>query len=401
MMLQTKNLTFFYNKDTQFAFPELRCDASNALLITGNSGKGKTTLLHLLAGLLRPKKGEISIEKTNISSLSEKQLDQFRGKTIGLILQQSHFIASMTVLENVVLASWLATGKKHSKRAMSLLEKLDVGNYLIYIETPNDTISTKKVFDYTILQVTNLYVIEDNEENKDAFYIYDRKLGKPLEDVKIASEEENIKTNANGNAYFKHKWRIKDKKYSNDILITSKNDSLSINYNRNFLSTNEINNKSVDDYENWEAKAMIYFDRAIYRPGQKMLYKGVIIQKKDAVKNVVPFVTVHVTISDVNNTKLKEYDVQTISLEDLLIKYSAPKKIDYLSIDTEGSEYEILSNFNFDAYDIRAITCEHNYMPEREQIYKLLTSKGYFRVDTDKSKWDDWYTKAKPVLLYV
>lgn len=97
----------------------------------------------------------------------------------------------------------------------------------------------------------------------------------------------------------------------------------------------------------------------------------------------------------------KQYDVQTISLEDLLKKYSAPKRIDYLSIDTEGSEYEILSNFNFDAYDIRTITCEHNYMPEREQIYRLLTSKGYFRIDTDKSKWDDWYTKSKPILLYV
>jgi len=97
----------------------------------------------------------------------------------------------------------------------------------------------------------------------------------------------------------------------------------------------------------------------------------------------------------------KQYDVQTISLEDLLKKYSAPKRIDYLSIDTEGSEYEILFNFNFDAYDIRAITCEHNYMPEREQIYKLLTYKGYFRVDTEQSKWDDWYTKSKPIFLYV
>jgi FkbM family methyltransferase len=97
----------------------------------------------------------------------------------------------------------------------------------------------------------------------------------------------------------------------------------------------------------------------------------------------------------------KQYDVQTISLEDMLKKYSAPKRIDYLSIDTEGSEFEILSNFNFDAYDIRAITCEHNYMPEREQIYKLLTSKGYFRVDTKQSKWDDWYTKSKPILLYI
>ena len=127
-MLQTKNVTFFYNKETQFIFPELNCNASDTLLITGNSGKGKTTLLHLLAGLLRPKNGEISIENTNISSLSEKQLDQFRGKNIGLILQQSHFIASMSVLENVVLSSWLATGKKAIQKAEKLLAELDLEN---------------------------------------------------------------------------------------------------------------------------------------------------------------------------------------------------------------------------------------------------------------------------------
>lgn len=127
-MLQTKNVTFFYNEETQFTFPELKCDASDTLLITGNSGKGKTTLLHLLAGLLRPKNGEISIENTNISLLSEKKLDQFRGKNIGLILQQSHFIASMTVLENVVLASWLATGKKAILKAEKLLSELDLEN---------------------------------------------------------------------------------------------------------------------------------------------------------------------------------------------------------------------------------------------------------------------------------
>lgn len=128
MMLQTKNLTFFYNKETRFTFPELSCDFSNALLITGSSGKGKTTLLHLLAGLLRPKNGEIIIENVDIISLSEKQLDQFRGKNIGLILQQSHFIASMTVLENVVLASWLATGKKAVQKAEKLLAELDLEN---------------------------------------------------------------------------------------------------------------------------------------------------------------------------------------------------------------------------------------------------------------------------------
>ena len=206
-----------------------------------------------------------------------------------------------------------------------LLEKLDIGNYLIFIETLNDTISNKKVFTYDKIQVTNVYVIEDDEENKDAFYIYDRKLGKPLENTKISNEEENIKTNTNGNAYFKHKWRIKDKKYNNDILVTFKEDSLSTNYNRGFLSSNGFEGQSDDDYEKWEAKAMVYFDRAIYRPGQKMYYKGVIIQKKDNIKSIVPFVTVHVIINDVNNTTLKEFDVQTNEFGSFSGEFDIPK----------------------------------------------------------------------------
>lgn len=125
-MIATKDVTFFYNATTQFAFPDVKCNASETLLITGNSGKGKTTLLHLLAGLLRPKKGEISIDDTNVSQLSEKKLDQFRGKNIGLILQQSHFISSLSVLDNVVLASWLASGKKATEKAKQLLLDLDL-----------------------------------------------------------------------------------------------------------------------------------------------------------------------------------------------------------------------------------------------------------------------------------
>lgn len=88
------------------------------------------------------------------------------------------------------------------------------------------------------------------------------------------------------------------------------------------------------------------------------------------------------------------YNVKTISLDDLLEKYKAPKIIDFLSIDTEGSEYEILSNANFDEYQFRVITCEHNYTPMRRKIYDLLTSKGYERKFTVLSKWDDWYVKA-------
>ncbi len=125
-MILTRNLTFSYNSSQQFSFPDIENKATETLLITGNSGKGKTTLLHLLGGLLRPTSGEIAIEDTNITNLSEKELDHFRGKNIGLVLQQSHFVASLNVIENVVLASWLATGKKATEKAKSLLIQLDL-----------------------------------------------------------------------------------------------------------------------------------------------------------------------------------------------------------------------------------------------------------------------------------
>ncbi len=90
----------------------------------------------------------------------------------------------------------------------------------------------------------------------------------------------------------------------------------------------------------------------------------------------------------------RKYNVTTISLEDLLDKYDSPRRIDYLSIDTEGTEYEILSAFNFDKYEFRTITCEHNFSSHRERIHSLLTEKGYHRKFEGISGVDDWYVSA-------
>ncbi len=129
-MITTKNLKFNYNSTTGFDFPDLNCNPAEVLLITGGSGKGKTTLLHLLGGLLRPVSGEINIDSVNLGALSEKKLDHFRGENIGLVLQQSHFISSLNVLENVELASWLSDKKKKTEKAQNLLELLDLKDQL-------------------------------------------------------------------------------------------------------------------------------------------------------------------------------------------------------------------------------------------------------------------------------
>lgn len=125
-MISTKNITFSYNKDQNFIMPDLFCQAGSTILVTGNSGKGKTTYLHILAGMLQPNSGEILIDNTDFTNLKGSKADKFRGKNIGVVFQKSHFIASLSVLENLEMASWLACGKKHTKRAKELLNKLDI-----------------------------------------------------------------------------------------------------------------------------------------------------------------------------------------------------------------------------------------------------------------------------------
>ncbi len=104
-MINTKNIKFSYLKEQEFIFPDLNCEAGNTLLITGDSGRGKTTYLHILAGLLKPKSGEIQIDTTDVLALSEKETDKFRGKNIGVVFQKSYFIAALTILENLEMAS--------------------------------------------------------------------------------------------------------------------------------------------------------------------------------------------------------------------------------------------------------------------------------------------------------
>lgn len=91
----------------------------------------------------------------------------------------------------------------------------------------------------------------------------------------------------------------------------------------------------------------------------------------------------------------KNYKVSTISLLDLLQKHEAPKVIDYMSLDTEGSELEILEAFDFSQYQIKVITVEHNYTINRSKIHDLLTSNGYVRKFDAISQFDDWYVLSR------
>lgn len=96
--------------------------------------------------------------------------------------------------------------------------------------------------------------------------------------------------------------------------------------------------------------------------------------------------------------KSKIIKVATTSLIDLLMYNYAPLDIDYMSVDTEGSEYDILKAFfndPYNKYNIKCITVEHNYqMSIRDRLNNLLSDNGYKRKFEEISRWDDFYCRA-------
>lgn len=86
--------------------------------------------------------------------------------------------------------------------------------------------------------------------------------------------------------------------------------------------------------------------------------------------------------------------VETVTLTDLLDEAGSPGVIDYMSIDTEGSEFDILAPFDFNRYRVRLVSIEHNYTERRSQIHDLMISRGYRHRFQGLTRWDDWYVLA-------
>jgi putative ABC transport system ATP-binding protein len=124
-MIKTKGVKFNYDNQVFFDFPDIKLKSGENLLIIGNSGIGKTTLLHLLAGLLKLNSGSIELFGKELRKLSSYQLDRFRKNNIGIIFQRPLFVNSLTVKENLQLAQYIAN-KKDDNRIESILKNLNI-----------------------------------------------------------------------------------------------------------------------------------------------------------------------------------------------------------------------------------------------------------------------------------
>jgi putative ABC transport system ATP-binding protein len=131
-MIHAQHLSYTYSGQAALIFPDVELPQGDTLVLRGNSGSGKSTWLALLAGLLRPQQGELTVAGQGLSGLSNTARDAWRANNLGFLPQKLHLSEALTVAENLQLAYFAAGLPLNAKAKMhieSTLAALDVADF--------------------------------------------------------------------------------------------------------------------------------------------------------------------------------------------------------------------------------------------------------------------------------
>jgi len=137
MLLQLRDVTKSFSQPDGSALPildipDFAVDAAEQVVLVGRSGCGKTTLLHVIAGISRPTSGRVKIDGWDIALMAESEVDQFRAERIGYVYQTFNLLPSFTALENVLLGMTFGRLRADRDRAKTLLKRVGLEHRLTH-----------------------------------------------------------------------------------------------------------------------------------------------------------------------------------------------------------------------------------------------------------------------------
>jgi hypothetical protein len=261
----------------------------------------------------------VNYKNINTLSISYFKIDQTTVSLFRYWRNERDSLAA-TVIEKNPLVKSITKSLLNKKDYFSysteiLLPQLETGSYLVYFESDSD-IKNTKAFAYETITVTNLSVLTNYKNNTDYYQVVDRKTGKPIEKATIKFNNLEITTDKEGYANSERDDNIQN--YF-DITVAKENDSLIV-YNRN-----RYYNRSNSNIKKTDAKVEFYLDRAIYRPGQTVFYKGIAFQKKEAETSIVPNVLVKIIVRDSQNEEIQKFEATTNSFGSFSGEFQLPK----------------------------------------------------------------------------
>ncbi len=142
--IQIENCQFRYHPDSDKALLQIahwQIEKGETVFVYGPSGSGKSTLLNLLAGILIPQQGNITLDDVTLNQLSHRKRDAFRAQHIGMVFQRFNLIPYLSVADNIKLASHFSKqDKQHlQQRALELMKSLQLD--VVLLERPASQLS--------------------------------------------------------------------------------------------------------------------------------------------------------------------------------------------------------------------------------------------------------------------
>lgn len=324
----------------------------------------------------------VLINYTNIEALQFKvyHISDSQREALNKIYRQDEQLAFFKKLK--VAKEWQSNlhneNDYQSHSTEIVLPKLDNGHYVIFANYGNE----KNSFAYKTIQVTTIALVANTSYEKEIFQVINRNNGQPLvgAQVKITYqtnyngnyETKNLVANKKGEIEFE---KSNNRYYNIDVEVkyndeTANFDNYYINgyYNRNDNTNSTIYN------------AFLFTDRSIYRPGQVVYFKGIVMSTKEGASSVMPNELIEATLYDVNGEELKKIELKTNEFGSVASEFILPNSgltgQFNIELHSKNISFYTHSNFSVEEYKRPKFETKFNPVTETFKVNDSVTVKG-------------------------